>query len=360
MSLTSHMQQRRAMLVGGLLVWPLAVRARFADPLDTPALTRSVPGQRSLLALAGTAGQLIGVGSRGLIVRSTNRGKDWVQSPVPVQSDLVAAQFANDRLGWAVGHDGVVLHSADAGLTWSRQLDGRSAATAFDAFYAAQGAAGEPYRAQVGKNLGNGPAIPYLDLWFQDERRGFVVGSFGQIAATADGGKTWEPWLHNIDNPDHLNLNAVRGVAGKVWIAGERGTVFRLDSATSRFQAERTEAAGSFFGLSGHDDVVLAYGLRGTVHRRAGSGEGGTWSAVAMPPAQSIVAGAYHPETGFVLLDITGQLLLGSHDGLRWTVRPPARPMRAAGLLMLDRDTVVVATLEGAQVVSSISSAVRT
>lgn len=360
MSPTRHMLQRRAMLVGGLLAWPLAVRARFADPLDTAAPVRSAPGSRPLLGLAGNAGQLIGVGSRGLIVRSTNRGKDWVQSPVPVQSDLVAALFTNESLGWAVGHDGVVLHSADAGRTWSRQLDGRSAATAFDAFYAAQGGAGETYRAQVSKNLGNGPAIPYLDLWFQDERRGFVVGSFGQIAATSDGGKTWEPWLHNIDNPEHLNLNAVRGVAGKVWIAGERGTVFRLDSAAGRFQTERTEAAGSFFGISGHEDVVLAYGLRGTVQRRAGTRESGAWSAVAMPPAQSIVSGAYHPEAGFVLLDITGQLLLGSHDGLRWTARPPARPMRAAGLLMLDRDTVVVATLDGAQVVSSVSSAVRT
>ena len=33
--------------------------------------------------------------------------------------------FPTPSTGWAVGHDGVVLHSTDAGRTWTRQLDGR-------------------------------------------------------------------------------------------------------------------------------------------------------------------------------------------------------------------------------------------
>ncbi|WP_332776946.1 hypothetical protein [Polaromonas sp.] len=33
--------------------------------------------------------------------------------------------FPTAEQGWAVGNDGVILHSNDAGATWSKQLDGR-------------------------------------------------------------------------------------------------------------------------------------------------------------------------------------------------------------------------------------------
>ena len=37
-----------------------------------------------------------------------------------------------------------------------------------------------------------------------------VVGAFGLMLRTADGGKTWEPLLHAADNPKSLHLYAVR------------------------------------------------------------------------------------------------------------------------------------------------------
>ena len=68
--------------------------------------------------------QLVMVGADGHILL---RGATSVtQAQTPVDLLLTAVYFVDARNGWAVGHDGVILHSTDAGTTWSRQLEGRA------------------------------------------------------------------------------------------------------------------------------------------------------------------------------------------------------------------------------------------
>ena len=104
---------------------------KFRDPLDTPALMRTAVDQRPLMAVASAGTRKIAVGSRGMIIASDDGGKSWTQSLSPVQSDLLAVNFHTPNDGWVVCHDGVVLHTADAGKTWEEQLDGRSAGEIF-------------------------------------------------------------------------------------------------------------------------------------------------------------------------------------------------------------------------------------
>ena len=101
--------------------------AGFVDVLDTKA-TMSPLASRSLLQAVTLAGdRLIAVGPRGHIVVSADGGATWKQSPVPVSSDLTSVYFVDAKQGWVVGHDGVVLHTADGGDSWQLQLDGRKA-----------------------------------------------------------------------------------------------------------------------------------------------------------------------------------------------------------------------------------------
>ena len=54
-------------------------------------------------------------------------GKTWTQAEhVPVRSTLLDIDFApdNELEGWAVGHEGVILHTSDGGKTWELQYDG--------------------------------------------------------------------------------------------------------------------------------------------------------------------------------------------------------------------------------------------
>lgn len=335
-----------------LLSFPALSQTKFRDPLDTPAEMRSAVTQRSLMAVTSVGARLVAVGSRGVILGSDDQGKTWAQAKAPVQNDLLAVQFPNANEGWVVGHGGVVLHSIDSGKTWSKQLDGRSAGPAFKAFYSQAGAGAEAAAAlaQLEQNYQAGPVLPFLDVWFEDAKTGYAVGSFGMIAATRDGGKTWEPWLHRIDNPQYLNLNAIRGIGSELYIVGERGQIYRLDRTRGRFTATDTGYLGSFFGLAGNGEALIAYGLRGTTYRSSTGGKAGNvrWEPVAMPNEHTITAGiALADGSGFVLVNAAGQLLLGDKAGKHFHLLPATTPMRMTGIASVAARTVVVTGLDG-------------
>jgi photosystem II stability/assembly factor-like uncharacterized protein len=311
---------------------------------------RSDIDARPVLDIVAAGNRLVGVGSRGLIILSDDKGETWMQASVPVQSDLLSAHFPTPLKGWAVGHDGVILRSEDGGRTWSKQLDGRIAEKRFKAFYEriqADQAEDVSGAAQlIGLNFKAGPALPYLDVWFEDEQRGFVVGSFGMIAATQDGGVTWDPLLHRIDNPEGLNLNSVQSINGEIFVVGERGMVFELLRESGRFVARPTGAGGSFFGVIANSKAMLAFGLRGTAYRSLDGGS--NWNKVAMPSDATITAGFVHPTTeGFHLVNSSGYLLKGDPSAEHFELHRPDRSMRYTGAVQVDSKTVVFSGLEG-------------
>ena len=304
--------------------------AVFRDPLDVAAAAVPDAGSKPMMSVAPVGDGWIAVGIRGLIVTGSSIKGPWHQAQVPVQSDLLAVQFLDSMRGWAVGHDGVVLHSEDGGKTWLKQFDGRMAAKSFVGFYKNGVDAGKKEWVsslnQVELNYKSGPTLPFRDVLFLDEHRGFVVGAFGMIAVTSDGGKSWQPWLHQIDNPEFLHLNAIRAIAGEVYIAGERGQVYRLDKDSGRFVVSSTGYAGSFFGIVGNKDVLLAYGLRGTVFRSTDYGK--TWAAVQTPLATTVVGGAYmERQHRFVLVTADGQIVTGDEMGNAFQAVKLGHPM---------------------------------
>lgn len=344
-------------LLGALLCAALAfpARAAFQDPLDLPARVMDNPERRSLQAVALAGQRLVAVGARGLIIVSDDEGVSWRQSPGPVQSDLVAVQFPTATQGWAVGHDGVILHSQDAGKTWQKQFDGRQAKDAFSRHYQAKAATGDEASQAalelVERNYAVGPALPLLDVWFEDARRGYAVGSFGTLLATQDGGRTWEPWLDRIENEDVLNLNAVRGVGGNVYIAAESGMIYRLDRGAGRFEAITSGYEGSFFGLAGFGDTLLAYGLMGAVYRS--SDQGTTWTALDTPSQATITAGIALPESRrFVLVNASGELLLGNDRRPQVILEKTERPARYTSILPLGHGRFLITSLEGIRTAS--------
>src|SRR5262249_48655072 len=157
--------------------------------------------------------RLVVAGQRGLILYSDD-GKTWIPASVPVSTDLTGLSFPSAQQGWAVGHEGVVLHTTDGGASWTRQLDGRRIA----AIVKTSAVASQERAAQ-----------PLLDVWFEDERRGFAVGAFNLILGTQDGGRSWTSWGDRTDNPKGLHLYAVRPAGGTVFLVGEQGLVLRLD-----------------------------------------------------------------------------------------------------------------------------------
>jgi photosystem II stability/assembly factor-like uncharacterized protein len=302
------------------------VAADFSDVLDSPALPSPLAAQGMLTGMASAGERLVAVGQRGHILYSDDAGGHWLQARVPVSADLVAVHFPTASQGWAVGHDGVVLHSSDAGQSWSRQLDGRQTGPIMLAYYERLAAA-QPDNAQVQARVDEarrmaeeGADKPFLDVWFESDQVGYVVGAFNLIFRTEDGGRSWTPWLDRTDNPSALNLYALRAVGKELYIAGEQGLVLKLDREAGRFISIPTPYNGSFFGITGKPGVVLVHGLRGNAYR---SVDGGAhWSKVELGLPLSITASTVTADGRIVLLSQAGHVLISADDGESFKLQP--------------------------------------
>ena len=290
--------------------------AAFVDPLDTPARMSPRAVRSPVFALAPVdAEHIVGVGPRGHILRSADRGKTWTQQSSPVSTDLVAVHFPTPTLGWAVGHDGVVLRSTDGGVRWTVALDGRSLGKLMVAYYEKALVAGDT---SVSKALEDarrmadeGPTKPFLSVFFRNEREGWLVGQFNLILHTGDGGTTWEPWLDRTENPDGYSLHAIRAAGDEVTIVGELGLVLGLDAGAKRFKRITTPYPGSWFGLAATKGALVAVGLRGAAWRSTDAGA--SWQRMTTATNASINNGVFLPDGRLVLITSQGQVLISAN-----------------------------------------------
>ncbi|WP_130618945.1 WD40/YVTN/BNR-like repeat-containing protein [Dyella amyloliquefaciens] len=338
---------RRA-LVALALALPSVSVAGFADVLDTPSSTSALASKSLLNGLAVAGHRVIAVGQRGHVVYSDDSGTTWQQAKVPVSSDLVAVSFPTPQQGWAVGHDGVVLHTADGGASWSIQLDGRRAGALLQQQLQAKASRGElgsqddagKLVDEVGRIAAQGAENPFLDVWFADARHGFIVGAFNLIFETTDGGQTWTTWFDRTENPQRLHLYAVRGIGTDVYITGEQGLVLKLDREAGRFKAVDTPYKGTYFGVVGDSDAVVVYGLRGNAYRSADGGA--HWTQVDTGVQEGITGGASFGAHGLALVSQAGTVLVSRDNGEHFVTHRPAKPAPASAVAV-SGDVIVTA-----------------
>jgi photosystem II stability/assembly factor-like uncharacterized protein len=293
--------------------------ASGADVLERPAMQSPLAAKKLLVGMAKAGDKFVAVGPRGHIVVSADGGQSWTQAQVPVSSDLTAVWFATPTHGWVVGHDGVVLVSADGGATWTKQMDGRVANDIALKDIQAKLAASPDSEAlkalatEAERNVQVGADKPFLDVWFENESTGFVVGAYNLIFHTTDGGQTWQSWFDRVPNPRFMNLNSIRPTAVGVFISGEAGTFFKLDRDAMKFDAVPVDYQGSLFGLVDAGDAVLTYGIKGNLFRTADSGK--TWAKMDSKLQNTIVGGATVGPGAVILADQSGHLAMSKDGG---------------------------------------------
>lgn len=255
-----------------------------ADPaVIAPLATRSL----LLDGVSLDGGRLVVVGERGHILYSDDHGDQWRQASVPTQATLTAVFFHNDKTGWAVGHDAVILLTRDGGKTWEKVFD-----------------APEEER-------------PLLDIWSPDGRNGVAIGAYGYFLETGDWGKTWQ--ARAIGDDDwHLNQIVSSG-NNRVFIAAEAGVVYRSDDKGKNWKELPSPYEGSFFGvlpLTG--DTLLVFGLRGHLFRSEDAGE--TWTPVETGTEAMLNTGVHLPDGRVVVAGLAGTLLVSRDDARSFTL----------------------------------------
>lgn len=276
---------RKTLVTLGAVLVSSATLAGVPLPLDRPAaedLNHALTNR--LLDIDTAADRLIAVGRRGHILTSDDGGQSWAQQPVPVASDLVASHFINGQLGWVVGHDGVVLKTADGGNSWRKVLDGRQAAALIGEFRNSHPDLGEEALFEYERFEMEGSDKPFLTVYFSDDQHGVVLGAFNYAFRTDDGGDTWVPFSHRIDNPMGFHIYAAFEHQGVLHAVGEKGLLLRWDAEAERLVALESPYEGSWFGAVSLGEQILLYGLRGSAY--VGSPES-AWQRVQLDTEDS-------------------------------------------------------------------------
>lgn len=299
----------KAALLAALL--PVSVAAApEAAVLARPALKAERLHSRTFLALASAGQRLVAVGERGLVALSDDGGASWRQAVTPVSSTLTSVSFVDARLGWAAGHAGTILHTADGGVTWTLQADGRGIARQVQASVSNQDARMAAVAAQL---VADGPDKPFLDIQFSDARHGVAVGAYGLAVRTADGGRSWQSFMHQVPNPKGLHLYAVRVIGDTVWLAGEQGYFARSANGGQDFQRIETPYRGSYFALASSGNGVVVAGLKGNAFQVSQDGTSFTRIEGAPPVSFSGVTRLRDGRLAFT--NQAGQVLLAPHAG---------------------------------------------
>jgi photosystem II stability/assembly factor-like uncharacterized protein len=234
--------------------------AQSGMPPEGKLLTVRPAAQSTAAALAPMLGatragkRLVAVGDFGIVLLSDDEGKSFRQAAsVPVSSTLTAVSFADDKHGWAVGHWGVILHTADGGETWSIQ------------------------RSDTAEDR------PLFSVHFFDARDGVAVGLWSLVLKTRDGGKSWEslnmPVPPEGGRGDRNLFKIFASPQGSLFVAAERGAVLRSDDRGQNWRYLNTGYNGSFWsGIALVDGTLAVAGLRGTLYRSVDDGK--TWQNV--------------------------------------------------------------------------------
>lgn len=331
----------------------LSAVALAADKLPVqPAISSALAAQSVMLSVARAGKRLVAVGERGFIIASNDDGKSWQQLNSPVSVTLVKVRFIDDVEGWAVGHAGVVLHTRDGGLSWTRQMDGLQAAQI--ELQDAQRSSDAQRISQAEQLVEEGPDKPFLDLLFLDAKTGWIVGAYGLAFMTHDGGQSWQSLRAALDNPSGLHLYTLARAGGDLFIAGEQGTLLRSRNGGQTFEALTSPYEGTTFGLqTTASGAIVAFGLRGKAYESRDAGD--SWQRLDTLQPVTLTSGLSLDDGSVLLADESGRVLRFTDDSNKAVAIDVPQSSYFTGMVQAADGNLVISSARG-MLSSSISS----
>lgn len=139
----------------------------------------------------------------GKVYTSSTSITDIIERNTGISTSLNSVFFVSATVGYVCGDDGVILKSADGGITWTPSNTG----------------------------IAN---LKLNSISFKDAQNGVTVGNSGSVYVTANGGATWTAETVNTTK----NLLDVKYFPDGIGIAGEWGTVLYRSTSSSWIQPD--------------------------------------------------------------------------------------------------------------------------
>lgn len=315
------------------------------------------PAQNPLVAITRVGSRLVAVGVHGLVIWSDDDGHTWQQADVPVDLTLTSVYFKNPRLGWSVGHYGIILQSNDGGKSWYIDQTIINVVKAMKSVQASMAAAmpnspQELLQLKVANYFARqSPFPPFLTVG--PCGNGILAAGYKDMAMfSADNGKTWENWTPEIDNPTFRMIYGQFNNGKNPVLTGESGFVAVSDPACRHFSPVADGTFPTLFGGIGlGNGSFLVYGLAGTAMLTADAGH--SWKTINLPTNSLISSGVLDASGEIILGTNNGQLLISHDNGNHFQLSKVSVPFQIASMAVAANNDLIVVGDGGVQVISS-------
>lgn len=270
------------LIIGGLFYAAVFVKA---EPLVASLQAPTIERRDVFLGVAAPGNDVLwAAGSYGKVVRSEDRGRNWLLQNTPVDEHLQAIAAWDQERAVAVGNRGVVLMTSNGGKDW-REIDAP--------------------RSEVANKLMQVRAYPNGIAW--------AVGEVGAVLRTHDYGARWTRALEEKDQA----WNDVFFVGDHGWMVGEFGRIVTTRDGGERWQAIESPLKSSLMSVHFRDpDKGVAVGLSGAILVTADGGM--SWTEAPRVTREHLNCVIWDGEQ-WVAVGDKGVRVVGVADGSRWT-----------------------------------------
>lgn len=214
------------------------------------------------------------VGRSGLVMTTRDGGKSFARQKSGTAEHLFDAAIQKGGKIWAVGHFGTIIHSSDGGQTFSPQTYDSSIPTSPEGESEGNAALKRSVSISEMENEGAVEEARLNSVSFANPNKGWIVGEFGLILVTEDGGKSWSRQLSEVGTL----LFSVRALdENRVIAVGGEGALLQTFDGGKNWEVVKTGLSehlldawsiGDKLYVVGRDGVVMAQQGRGKPLRR--------------------------------------------------------------------------------------------
>jgi photosystem II stability/assembly factor-like uncharacterized protein len=242
-------------------------------------LQQSQPIQRADLLQAAAANEdtIVAVGAMGIVITSEDRGANWQRTTIPGKPFLIDVSACSSSDFFAIDNAGALWARASSNGWLQRPLPEGTEPQAltcdesgtlwlvggFGTIMSSGNGGGDWETSSLDDDI-------YLTtVQFVDSAHAYITGEFGTVLQTGDRGATWE---RVQDLPDNFYPQAAQFTDRRTgWIVGLNGTVLHTGDGGQTWNQEENDSNAPLYGVTSVGDGLVAVGDNATVLYRSPS-----------------------------------------------------------------------------------------
>lgn len=292
------------------------------------------------------------VGFNGLIIHTTDGGVTWETQICPVTEAQVYDVYFMDLVkGWVVGKGGLILKTTDSGSTWEQQvsdtdqdLDNITFSDSLNGWITSRFLI---LHSDDGGETWESTTTGYYilsRLYFTDPFNGWAVGMSGNIIHTSNGGDNWQ--LQSSGSVHNWFADVFFYDSKHGWAAGQNGTVMHTGDGGMTWDPQESGTATNLNSVVFTDSMTgYCAGDNGTlIFTRDG---GTTWDLFAGLPDENLRGMDFIDSMNGRIVGYDGTILHTSDGAQTWSSQLSSTDARLNDVCFTDKNNGWICGYQG-------------